>query len=92
MKLKIVSDGTAGNTSIVNAETQEPIEGVINLEVSVDAFNVEAAFLVRNPVLSMNNINAQEARYGAKPNTIEYDGRASNPDDQQHSEQAGFEI
>ena len=78
MKLKIVSDGTAENTHIVNAETGEEIENVINLEVSIDAFNVEAAFLVRNPELSLNEVQAQEIRLG--DNTAQYDGGTSNTD------------
>ena len=80
MKLKIVSDGTAENTHIMNAETEEEIDNVINLEVSIDAFNVEAAFLVRNPELSLTNIDAQEAQVG--DNTIQYDGGTSTSDDQ----------
>ena len=80
MKLKIVSDGTAENTRIMNAETEEEIENIINLEVSMDAFNIEAAFLVRNPELSLTNINAQEVQVG--DNTIQYDGGTSTPDDQ----------
>ena len=80
MKLKIVSDGTAENTHIMNAETEEEIENVINLEVSVDAFNVEAAFLVRNPELSLTNVDSQEVQVG--DNTIQYDGGASTSDDQ----------
>ena len=78
MKLKIVSDGTAENTHIMNAETEEEIDNVINLEVSVDAFNVEAAFLVRNPELSLTNIDAQEVQVG--DNTIQYDGGTSTSD------------
>ena len=80
MKLKIVSDGTAENTHIMNAETEEEIDNVINLEVSVDAFNVEAAFLVRNPELSLTNVDAQEVQVG--DNTIQYDGGTSTSDDQ----------
>ena len=80
MKLKIVSDGTAENTHIINAETEEELENVINLEVSMDAFNIEAAFLVRNPELYLTNIDAQEVQVG--DNTIQYDGGASTPDDQ----------
>ena len=78
MKLKIVSDGTAENTHIINAETEEELENVINLEVSMDAFNIEAAFLVRNPELSLTNIDAQEVQVG--DNTIQYDGGASTSD------------
>ena len=80
MKLKIVSDGTAENTHIMNAETEEEIENIINLEVSMDAFNIEAAFLVRNPELSLTNIDAQEVQVG--DNTIQYDGGTSTSDDQ----------
>ena len=75
-----MSDGTAENTHIMNAETEEEIENVINLEVSVDAFNVEAAFLVRNPELSLTNIDSQEVQVG--DNTIQYDGGTSTPDNQ----------
>ena len=64
----------------MNAETEEELENVINLEVSMDAFNIEAAFLVRNPELSLTNIDAQEVQVG--DNTIQYDGGASTPDDQ----------
>ena len=64
----------------MNAETEEEIDNVINLEVSVDAFNVEAAFLVRNPELSLTNVDAQEVQVG--DNTIQYDGGTSTSDDQ----------
>ena len=80
MKLKIVSDGTAENTRVMNAETEEEIENIINLEVSMDAFNIEEAFLIRNPELSLSNIDAQEVQVG--DNTIQYDGGRSTPDDQ----------
>ena len=80
MKLKIVADGTAENTRVMNAETEEEIENIINLEVSMDAFNIEAAFLIRNPELSLSNIDAQEVQVG--DNTIQYDGGASTSDDQ----------
>ena len=64
----------------MNAETEEEIENIINLEVSMDAFNIEAAFLIRNPELSLSNIDAQEVQVG--DNTIQYDGGASTSDDQ----------
>ena len=79
MKLKIVSDGTAENTHILNAENDEELENVINLEVSIDSFNVEAAFLVKNPELSLIDINAREVQVG--DNTIQYDGGTSTSDD-----------
>ena len=78
MKIKIESDGTAPNTRVLNAETGEEIENIINLEVSVDAFNVEAAFLVRNPKLSLDQISSQEIQVG--DNTIQHDGATSTSD------------
>jgi hypothetical protein len=78
MKLKIVSDGKIENTQIVNAETNEVLEDVINLEISMDAFHIEAAFLVNNPQLSIEGIEAQEVQVNDTP--IQYDGTTSNTD------------
>ena len=79
MKIKIVSDGTAPNTKVLNAETGEEIEDIINLEVSVDSFNVSAAFLVSNPQLSMTNVKAQEVQ--TSDGAIQYDGGTGFTDD-----------
>tara|TARA_R100000808_G_scaffold23947_1_gene53986 strand:- start:31559 stop:31798 length:240 start_codon:yes stop_codon:yes gene_type:complete len=78
MKVKIISDGTSENTKIVNAETEEEIEDIIHVEVSIDAFNVEAAFLVKNPKLEMQNVSAQEVSVG--DHAIQYDGGTSTSD------------
>jgi len=83
MKLKIVSEGTGDTTKVVNAETGEEVENIIGLELSMDAFNVEAAVVVRDPYLSIDNLEAQEIRQG---DSAGHDGRTSNPDNQQHSE------
>ena len=77
MKLKIVSKGTGATTKIVNAETGEEVENVLGLEISMDAFNLEAAILIRDPSLSINDIEVQEIRQG---DSTGYDGTASNPD------------
>ena len=79
MKLKIVSDGTSENTHVLNAETNEELEDIINLEVSIDSFHVEAAFLVKNPELALMDVNAREVQVG--DNTIQYDGGTSTSDD-----------
>jgi len=89
MKLKIVSEGTGDTTKVVNAETGEEVEGVINLDLSLDAFHVDAAIVIRDPHLSIDNLNVQEIRQG---DSGAHDGTAGNPDNQQHSEQAGFQI
>ena len=77
MKLKIVSGGTGATTKVVNAETGEPVENILGLEISMDAFNLEAAILIRDPELSIDDIEVQEVRQG---DSAGYDGTASNPD------------
>ena len=79
MKLKIISDGTALNTKVLNADTGEEIEDILNVEVSIDPFNVSAAFLVANPGLSITGLEAQEVHVGDR--SLEYDRGTSNTDD-----------
>ena len=85
MKLKIVSEGTGETTKVVDAETGEEVENVMGLELSMDAFNVQAALLIRDPHLNITNLEAQEIRQG---DSAGYDGTAGDPDNQQYSEQA----
>jgi len=77
MKLKIVSEGTGATTKIVNAETGELVENVMGLEISMDAFNLEAVIVIRDPYLSLENISTQEIKQGDSTGD---DGTASNPD------------
>ena len=77
MKLKILSEGTGATTKVVNAETGEEVENVLGQEISMDAFNLEAAILIRDPNLSINDIEVQEIRQGEPTG---YDGTADNPD------------
>ncbi len=89
MKLKIVSGGTGATTKVVDAETGEEVENVLSLELSMDAFNVEAAILIRDPHLNIDNLETQEIRQG---DSAGYDGGASNPDNQQHSEPISEQV
>ena len=43
----------------------------------MDAFNVEAAIIIRSPDLNINNLEAREILQG---DSAGYDGRASDPD------------
>ena len=104
MKLKIISEGTAETTKVVNAETGEEVEDITSIELSADAFNIEAAVVFSNPHLSINNLsyveftNVQELidenkeRESQVSDSTGDDGTASDADNQQHSEQAGLEI
>ena len=77
MKLKIVSEGTGATTKVVNAETGEAVENILGLEISMDAFNLEAAILIRDPELSIDDIEVQEVRQGDPTRNVR---EPANPD------------
>ena len=77
MKLKIVSEGTGATTKVVNAETGEVVENILGLEISMDAFNLEAAILIRDPELSIDDIEVQEVRQGDPTRNVR---EPANPD------------
>jgi len=77
MKLKIVSEGTGATTKVVDAETGEAVENILGLEISMDAFNLEAAILIRDPELSINDIEVQEVRQGDPTRNVR---EPANPD------------
>ena len=79
MKLKIVSEGTGATTKVVDAETGEAVENILGLEISMDAFNLEAAILIRDPELSINDIEVQEVRQGDPTRNVR---EPANPDNQ----------
>ena len=89
MKLKIVSEGTGDTTRVVDAETGEEVEGVISLDLSLDAFHVDAAIVIRDPHLSIDNLNAPEVREG---DSGAHDGTTGDSDNQQHSEPTSFQV
>ena len=104
MKLNIISEGTAETSKVVDAETGEEVEDITSIELSVDTFKIEAAVVFSNPHLSINNLsyveftNVQEIidekteMESQESDSTGDDGRASDPDNQQHSEQASLEI
>ena len=79
MKLKIVSEGTGATTKVVDAETGEAVQNILGLEISMDAFNLEAAILIRDPELSIDDIEVQEVRQGDPTRNVR---EPVNPDNQ----------
>jgi hypothetical protein len=77
MKLKIVSEGTGSTTKIVDAETDKEVEGIIGIEISMDSFNIEAAIIISDPILAIDNLQTREIRQG---DSEWDDGTTSNPD------------
>ena len=64
MKLKIVSEGTGETTKVINEETGEEVEDVVSLDLSMNAFNVDAAIVINNPHLEIKNLEAEELTQG----------------------------
>jgi len=49
MRLKIISDGTLENTSVVNEKTGEQVEGVQEVQWSLGAAGPVAVIVLENP-------------------------------------------
>ena len=77
MKLKVICDGDPSTAKIVNADTNEEVENVVGVEVSIDAFNVETAILIRDIAVDLKNLEGQEIRYSDSTGN---DGSRSNSD------------
>ena len=78
MKLKIKCDGNPQNAVVVNAKTDEVVENILAVEVSLTPFEVEAALVIKNIELDLENIEAEEFNTSDTPRD---DGRGGNPDD-----------
>lgn len=61
MKLKVIYTGNPVETRVVNADTDEPIEGVDSVEISIDAFGGHCAILLQDFQLEANNLEQVEA-------------------------------
>lgn len=64
MKLKMIYTGNPQETQIVNAETGEPIDNIISVNIDVDAFGCNAIIQVREIELDLNNVEAIKAYNG----------------------------
>jgi hypothetical protein len=78
MKLKIKCDGSPQNVVVVNAATGEVVENVLAVEISLSPFNIEAAIIIRDMEVDLDNIEAEELRTG---DTEGNDGDGGTPDD-----------
>ena len=64
MKLKIKCDGNPQNAVVVNAATDEVVENVLAVELSLSTFEIEAAIVIKNMELDLDNIEAEELNTG----------------------------
>jgi hypothetical protein len=78
MKLKIKCDGNPQNAVVVNAETDEIVDNILGVELSLTPFEIEAAIIVKNIEVDLDNIEAEELKTG---DTSRDDGRGGTPDD-----------
>ena len=42
MKVKVISDGTSHGTSVIDKETGEALEGIMNIDIFIDPYSVVA--------------------------------------------------
>ena len=63
---------------MVNAATDEIIENVLGVEMSITPFEAEAVLLIKDFELDLNDIQAEEVKID---NTARDDRGAGNPED-----------
>ena len=56
MKLKIRCKGAPETAEVVNAETGEPLENVIGIEISIDSHHADAAILIKDAALDIDKM------------------------------------
>ena len=78
MKLKIKCDGNPQSAVVVNAATDEVVENVLAVELSLSPFEIEAAIVIKNMELDLGNIEAEELNAG---DTTRNDGGRGSSDD-----------
>jgi hypothetical protein len=60
MKLKIKCNGDPQSAVVVNAATDEIVENVVGVEISLTPFEVGAALILKCVELDLDNIEAEE--------------------------------
>ena len=78
MKLKIKCNGSAESAVVVNAATDEIVDNVLGVELSLTPFQVEAVLLIKDVELDLDNIEAQEVNIDHATSS---DRGAGPPDD-----------
>ena len=58
MKLRLFYNGKPEDTKIMNAETGEPIDGVISVALEVDAFGCNAIINLKDIEIDIDNSEA----------------------------------
>jgi len=64
MKLKITCKGAPETAEVVNAETGEELENVIGVEISIDAYHADAAILIKNADIDIDQMPVIEEVVG----------------------------
>jgi hypothetical protein len=77
MKLKIKCDGSPQSAVVVNAATDEVVEGIMGVEISLSPFEAVAAIVVKNIEIDLDNIEVEEIDQG---DTSRDDGGRGTPD------------
>ena len=56
MKISIVYNGDPAQTKVVDQDTGEEIEGIANIEISIDAFSAYASIVLQDFTLDAENV------------------------------------
>ena len=64
MQLKITCKGAPETAEVVNAETGEELENVIGVEISIDAYHADAAILIKNADIDIDQMPVIEEVVG----------------------------
>ena len=77
MKLKIKCDGSPQSAVVVNAATDEVVEGIMGVEISLSPFEAVAAIVIKDIEIDLDNIEAGEID---QSDTSRDDGGRGTPD------------
>ena len=64
MNLKNTCKGAPETAEVVNAETGEELENVIGVEISIDAYHADAAILIKNADIDIDQMPVIEEVVG----------------------------
>ena len=78
MKLKIKSNGSPQSVVVVNAATDEIVDNVLGVELSITPFEAEAVLLIKDIALDLDQIEAEEIKVD---NSSRNDREAGTSDD-----------
>lgn len=60
VKIKVIYTGNPAETTVVNAETGEPLTGISDVQINIEPFEAFAVLVFQDFEAEINNIEAEE--------------------------------